>query len=133
MVAIDCDLCHRLVPSDASCEWNRGCPDLPRCGWPMLARSPAWLKSGIGAARFGRIAQGGAVGPARAGVSWLTGPVEDLVAPVGVGCCRPLRVAAPGRLCLGCSAGLSFFRARRPVAVPFRPGMLPRPQVLAGG
>ena len=52
----------------------------------MPARSSTWLKSGIRDARLGGMAQGGAVGPARAGLSRLTGLVEDLVAPVGVGC-----------------------------------------------
>jgi hypothetical protein len=61
-------------------------PGGPRYGRPLPSRSSAWLKSGIRDAHFGRMAQGGAVRPARARLSWLTGPVEELVAPVGIGC-----------------------------------------------
>jgi hypothetical protein len=67
--------------------------------------------SGIGAAGFGRMAQGGAVGPARAGLPRLASLVEDPVAPVGVGCCQPLSVAAPDQFCPGGGAGLALFPA----------------------
>jgi hypothetical protein len=78
----------------------------------MLAGSSPWLKSGIRATRFGRMTQGGTVGPARARLYRLTGLVEELVAPVGIGCSGPLRGAATDRGCPG-GAGLALFPVRR--------------------
>jgi hypothetical protein len=57
---------------------------------------------------------GGAVGPARARLYRLTGLVEELVAPVGIGCSGPLRGAATDRGCPGDGGvGLALFSVRR--------------------
>ncbi len=136
----DRNLLRPTISGDAA-SWVRKSPlsgsarhsELPGCGRPRLARSSTWLESGIRGARFGRMAQGGAVRPARARLSWLTGLAQDLVAPVGIGCGRTLRVAAPDRFCPGCGAGLALFPVRLLAGIRFRPGLIFRLQVLAGG
>ena len=99
-------------------------PDLLRYERWVLARSAPWLKSGIQTAQFEPMVRGGAVGPARAGLSRLTGLAKNLVTPVGARSCRQLRVAAPGQLCPGCGAGLALFPVRRLAGTRFRPGLL---------
>ena len=98
---------------------------------PMLAGSPAWLKSGVRGIRFGHMVHGGAVGPARPGVSWLTGMVENLVAPVSIGYCRTLRVVAADRFYPGCTAGLALLPVQRLAGTRFRP-MFALPAVGSG-
>ena len=93
----------------------------------MLARSLTQLKSGIRTARFGRMVQGGAVGPARARLSRLAGLAEDLVAPVSIGCCRPWMIAASDLFCPGRGAELVLLPVRRLAGTRFRPGLLVRP------
>ena len=79
--------------------WDRRAfVDSVALGWALRLRalallrdSSAWLDSGIWSACLGRLVDGGGVGPVRAGLPWLAGLVDDLVAPVRIGRGRTLR------------------------------------------
>ena len=79
------------------------------------------------------MAQGGGVGPARARLSRLAGLVEDLVAPVSIGRCRPWKIAASDPFRPGCGTGLVLLSVRRLAGTRFRPGLLAQPCVLTRG
>jgi hypothetical protein len=76
------------------------------CAGNTRPGSLAWLDSGIWGVRLGRLADGGIVGPARAGLPWLAGLVDDVVAPVRIGSGRTLRFPVATEFCPVCCAGL---------------------------
>ena len=96
-----------------------------RCGYPNAGQVidlAQFRRQGRPVRAYGA---GGAVGPARAGLPRLASLVEELVAPVGIGCRRPLRTAAADRFCLG-RAALALFSAQRVAGTRFRQSLFIR-------